>query len=530
MTRLQKTLPDATAVVLVLLSLAVPLAIVRGKSATFDEVSHLPAGHSYLTTGLVRLNPQHPPLVKELCALPLLSMRLRSVDRETLARADLPPSFEWQYGRAFLYGQDAERILLRGRVPAAAMSFGLAALVWAWSRARWGAWAGALAAALYALDPTITAHAPLVTTDVGCAFFSMLAVLALRNHLAAPSLPRLAVAGGALGLALGAKYSALVLLPVCLVFLATSRISSARRAGVPIARAAAGFLADAAVVTAVAGAVLWVIYLAPSDPLFYWRGLARVHADHDPGYWPYLMGDLRPGGWRSYLLVAALVKTPLPTLLVLLAALAAAAVRWRRLDRDDALLLAPAASYFAAYSLGADNLGVRYLIPCLPFLFVFAGRLAAGRPAVPARVALAGLVLWGAAESAAIAPDHLSYFNQIAGGARSGYRWLNDSNVDWGQGLPQLRSWLGESPRGAYAFCYFGSAPPAYYGLAESDCSGLLSSPDRPPSGTLILSAHWAALLNGLLRRSHGDGPGNWIVQGQPVAYVGHAYFVYELR
>src|SRR5262245_16215552 len=41
-------------------------------SPTFDEVSHLPAGASYLATGDFRMNPEHPPLVKELCALPLV--------------------------------------------------------------------------------------------------------------------------------------------------------------------------------------------------------------------------------------------------------------------------------------------------------------------------------------------------------------------------------------------------------------------------------------------------------------------------
>ena len=44
-------------------------------SATTDETAHLPSGYSYLETGDLRLNPQHPPLIKLLAALPLLALR-----------------------------------------------------------------------------------------------------------------------------------------------------------------------------------------------------------------------------------------------------------------------------------------------------------------------------------------------------------------------------------------------------------------------------------------------------------------------
>ena len=43
-------------------------------SATFDETAHLPAGYAYLKTGDLRLNPQHPPLIKMLAAVPLLAL------------------------------------------------------------------------------------------------------------------------------------------------------------------------------------------------------------------------------------------------------------------------------------------------------------------------------------------------------------------------------------------------------------------------------------------------------------------------
>ena len=45
-------------------------------AATFDEVAHIPAGYSYLTQKDYRLNPEHPPLIKDLSAIPLLFLKL----------------------------------------------------------------------------------------------------------------------------------------------------------------------------------------------------------------------------------------------------------------------------------------------------------------------------------------------------------------------------------------------------------------------------------------------------------------------
>src|SRR5438105_4136980 len=48
------------------------LSFAKSSSATFDETSHLPAGYSYWRWHDYRLNPEHPPLVKKLAAVPLL--------------------------------------------------------------------------------------------------------------------------------------------------------------------------------------------------------------------------------------------------------------------------------------------------------------------------------------------------------------------------------------------------------------------------------------------------------------------------
>ncbi len=504
-----------------------PVIIMRGKSATGDEVPHLAAGYSYLATGVIKLNAMHPPLIKELCALPLLLLGAKMpVDPVILRTGEFPLEYQWDFGRRFLFSQNADQLLFWGRVPAVLLSLGLAVLVMLWAGRLWGTAAGLLALALYAFDPTITAHAQFVTTDVGLAFFATLFLFLLRRYLAAPSWQRLLLSGVALGLALGAKFSALFLLPVVVLLLGAAAWLGREGDQRTSTRLLSG-AGTVGLLTGVAAVVLWALYFFPADPWFYFRGLQTVHQDHNPDYPSYLMGELRKGGWVYYLLVAWLVKTPLASLLLLIAATVAFFFGKRAQWLDEAFLVVPALAFFIGYSLTADNLGVRYLIPCFPFFFIFTARLA---PAIGSGrrwggVILALLLTWYPAEFAAIWPDHLSYFNQIAGGYRGGTEWLDDSNVDWGQGLIQLRQYLKDHAIQDYRLCYFGSADPGYYGIR-----GRLISHNFPTPGTLIYSAHCVARARARLTAAFGRGPENWLAYTAPKAIVGHAYYVYEIQ
>ncbi len=548
-TALRRDGPRVLRVFLLFAVFLMPVVIMRGKSATYDEVAHLPAGYSYLVTGIIKIGPTHPPLIKELCALPLLFLGAKiPVDPETLKRSVVPVEYQYTFGKTFLFSQDAERLLFWGRVPAVLLSLGLAGLVTCWAGRLWGAGAGLLALFLYAFDPTMIAHAQLVTTDVGLAFFATLSLYLLRRHLAAPSWQRLVLSGVALGLALGAKFSAVLLIPIVALLLgwAAWRGREDEREGEQIGRSAQNwrravidplsgknaytrllFAAGTVGLLAVlAYGVLWAIYLFPSDPLFYLDALQTVGRDYDPDYRSYLLGQLKKEGWTYYLLVAWLVKTPLPSILLLTAATGAFFFGKRVNWLDEAFLIVPALVFFIGYSLMARNVGVRYLIPCFPFFFIFASRLAStlGPMRRWGGVALALLLGWYLVESVGIWPDHLSYFNQIAGGARQGPEWLDDSNVDWGQGLIQLRQYLADHAIQDYRFHYFGSAEPTYYGLYGE----LLQSYSLAP-GTLILSAHHVARWHALLASAFDRRPENWILHTAPKAIVGHAYYVYEI-
>jgi hypothetical protein len=244
-------------------------------SATFDETSHVAAGVSYLETGDYRLNPEHPPLVKLIAALPLVLLHRTGGDYASLAWTGKPDSDaepvrshanQWVFGFDFLNGagRDPAKRLTPARCAVVALAVLLALVVYAWSRALFGLGPALFALILAVTCPTLLAHARLVTTDLPSALgFTATAWLVWR-WLEAPSWHRAACAGASLGAALLFKFSCMLLVPV-VVALAAVAVATKRLA---LKRALAGI----ALVGAMAFAVLWGGY-----------GF-RYAASPDPGY------------------------------------------------------------------------------------------------------------------------------------------------------------------------------------------------------------------------------------------------------
>ena len=112
------------------------------KSPTFDEPAHIGAGLSYWTMRDFRVNPQHPPLLKELGALPLVLSGARfpmtRADWDTVG--DPPPVFfQWQLGRDVIFGNNPDSVMFRARLPFILLAVLLGGLIFAWGRRLLGA-------------------------------------------------------------------------------------------------------------------------------------------------------------------------------------------------------------------------------------------------------------------------------------------------------------------------------------------------------------------------------------------------------
>jgi hypothetical protein len=526
-------------------------------SPTFDEPAHIGSGFSYLKTGEFKLNLQHPPLLKDIAAVPLLMGGIRWPVREVdwvESGPDPVPFMQWEVGSSVLYNNDPDRVMLLARAPFLILTVLLGAVIFAWGRALAGPFAALVALGLFVLDPVIVAHGVLVTTDTGFALFTVLTAWTLWRWMQHRTLGRLALCGAALGGALASKFTGLLLLPLALgLLLAAVRwipASVPRRpstivdpyAGEATTPRAVWCVYAFAALLVIAALVVWAAYLFRSPSLFF-TGLARVNADHDPNYWPYMGGTFQRQFW-TYYLVTYLLKEPLPSILLGVSGIVVLARGRGVTAMDRAFVLVPPAALFFFYTFLSHNLGFRYLIPALPFLHLAGGigaRSLWESGSTLKRGALGVLGAWLGFNAWGISPDPMTFFNEAAclttspskigrdAGSACGPLWLDDSNVDWGQGVKQLASWLhANAPGRRIGLAYFGTARPDIYGI-EFDRMGTDDLMRGLPMGLYAVSSHLWARTRGQLQARFGDGPQNWITRVEPKTVVGHAYYIYDI-
>lgn len=498
------------------------------KSTTYDEVVHLPAALAWVATGEDRLNPEQPPLVKWLAGLAAAS-RVEHLPLDGEAYQLRRP---WDFGGEVLYGSgnDAMALLRAGRLPIVGLSLVGGLVVFVWSRRRFGDVGGLFSLALYAGAPTVLAHARWVTMDAAVTTFGVMTLYGWwRATRGVPSWRWDLASGLALGLALTAKFSGVILLPAMAL---CDLAANGPRGGGPRGDWRVRALRWGRVLAA-ASAVVLLVYADWSDPLRYVRDMSQIYTHRNPDYLHYLAGDFSSRGWPHYFVVALAIKTALPGLAAMLGAVVLAVVRAasrRRSWRDDLYLWLPALLWVAVVSLYAANRGVRYLLPIYPLLFVLAGGLAARLAAQRPPWGKALVALWALAqlsEAGKAHPDYLPYFNQLAGGERGGVHWLDDSNLDWGQDLYRLPGWLEERGLERVRLLYFGTGDPDYFGVPRDDfpVDDWAISP-RP--GAYVVSAGY--LVRGLSQARDREWRSDWLRRFEPVDVLGGTLYLYRFE
>ncbi len=230
-------------------------------SQTVDEGAHLYAGYQYWKVGDYGLNSEHPPLLKFIAAIPLLPMQLQQPHPPTTFSSKAE---EYIGGTQLLYGNDADRILLRARMSASVLSFFLAACIFAAGYEMFGAMTALLALLLCVFEPNLLAHGAQVTTDMAAASTIFAAVYALYRYVKKPTIGRMLVLGLALGVAAIAKFSAAALLPILVAcLLAETLRERLQKADSPERPPLATFLRRSLGCLAallVAWAVIWGVY------------------------------------------------------------------------------------------------------------------------------------------------------------------------------------------------------------------------------------------------------------------------------
>jgi hypothetical protein len=527
---MQKRLPwrFIVAVLLLWAFFAQSVASMVVHSPTVDEQAHLMRGYVYLKLGSPIFKIGHPILADTLSALPLWALTDLKIPADEVAFREN----DWgNYSDRFVWqmGNNVDLVFFLSRLVMVALGMLFGALVYRWAGQLWQSWAGLVALTLFVFDPTIVAHSQLVTHDVSVSLFYFAATYCLWRYLETNRARDLALTGVTLGLALGSKFSALLLIPIFVgivgmwPFLHGELLNRWRW----LARHAFSLLA----IFAIGALALWALYrfdlhplpgqsLPVPAPAFFEDLLWEVKYFGLSRYF-FLFGEHSASGWWYYLPVAFAIKSPLPAMLLIGAALIGLLVR-RANGRRLVVLLLPASAYLTSTLVSPLDIGYRYFIPVLPFLYVLAGRLAAS-----------------AQKRLRLFPDHLAYFNVLAGGPDNGWRYLVDSNIDWGQSLPALRDIVQQDHLGRIKLSYFGSAYPSYYGLDFEPLPTADLTPERGNLSTLSFYPHdpapgiyaiSATNLQGASLEPDKWDTYAWFRDKTPFAKAGYSIFLYRVK
>ncbi|HET8826485.1 MAG TPA: glycosyltransferase family 39 protein, partial [Terriglobales bacterium] len=377
---------------------------VRQESLTWDEGDHIFAGYMSLKHHDFGLNPEHPPLVKMVAAIPLQSMNLR----EPQLQNRYFKTEAYLSGRDLIFQNDFNRITFRARMFASIFALMTALLAFLTAREMFGNGAGFMALLLIVFEPNFLAHGGLVTTDTGAACCLLASIYAFYRYVKAPSWGRVAVLGLAAGVFCITKHSA-VLLPPMLILLAITELPRRRQLRDEtrlrqVVRFAGAFVAAGIL----AVAIMWAGYgfrysarpagqqinpplestlgnLSPMEGkavtmMAHWKllpeswlfGLADVRSVAN--VWPsYIFGKVYAHGVWFYFPLAFVIKATLTTLIFLPLIIYAIATRKLRGWREILFLTVPPALYLAVSMTSKLNIGVRHILLVFIFVLVLAG-------------------------------------------------------------------------------------------------------------------------------------------------------------
>jgi hypothetical protein len=547
---------------------------VSQESLSWDEGDHIYAGYMSWKHDF-GLNPEHPPLVKAVAAIPLLSMNLTEPplhDRYFKTEAYLN-------GRDLIFNNNFYQIIFRARLMASIFAVLLALVVFFAVREMFGLGAAFIALVLVVFEPNLLAHGAMVTTDTGIACFLIATIYAFYRYIKKPSLWRVAVLGIAAGLAAVAKHSAILLLPM-VGLLAIGEIirrrnfTAAPEAGSSETRGRQALRLGLAMVAATAIAVvfMWAIYgfryqarpagrqmnpplaeavkgVSPFEgkvitafanrrllPESWLYGLADVRAVAN--IWPsYMFGKVYAHGVWFYFPVILLMKPTLGLLLLLLLTAVAIAMGKFRCWREILYLSIPPLIYLLVSMQSMLNIGARHVL----LVFMFGCMLTAGGAWSLIRAdrrwayVVVPLILFHVLSSAMAFPtSYMAYSNELWGGPSATYKYVTDSSTDWGQQLIGTKKYLDQRGVKECWFAYF--VQPAIefqsYGIPckpiPTPDSGFFGEQiDVPPTitGPVLISA---SDLTGYEYGSNVLNPYREFQKLRPTAVIERGVFVFD--
>lgn len=500
------------------------------KSITCDETVHIPAGYFYVKKGDFFINYEHPPFSKTLSGIFLLTKKIFFPEDLYKQLRDN----EWDFGKAFFYlnRENVDNIVFSARFPMILLSILLGFFIYLWSKELYGFFAGIFSLFLFSFCPNFLGHSCLVTTDVPFTTFFIIFLYFLSKFFQTDDKKYLIFSGIFFGLSIGTKFTGIVIIPfIILIFLILETKASFKN---KFKFLLPYFLVSFILIPFLILLFTYRIYGFGNFLL----GLKQIIFETtERGHKSFLNGRFSNYGWRYYFIFAFLYKTSIPVIIFFIISI----LIQRKIEKKEIYLIFPAIIYFVFSSLSKKQIGIRYILPFYALIYIYCGRIIFYQEKIRInqnfkKIVFYLLIFWYIFSSFRIHPHYLAYFNEIIGGPDNGWRYLIDSNIDWGQDLKELKKYLKKEGDPEIMFNYFGSIFPETYGIIyEPFFSPLLlmaNLPDQyyhinspfPSKEYLVISVN---CLQGLMYEDINIF--SWLKEIKPKAKIGYSMFVYDI-
>lgn len=565
---------------------------VKDDSLTRDERWHLTAGYSYLTQKDMRLNPIHPPLVKDLAAFPLLFIKNikfpSEIDVWQKSSYYLPFDYELSaFANYFLFktSNPVDKMVFWGRIPIILILILLGFFIFKFSKEFFNKRSALLALFLFSFSPTFLAHGRLITTDVAAAFGVVFATYYFIKFLQHPSLKNIIISGVSLGIAQLLKFSIILLIPFFIMMSFFWCMVNSKEYKNILKRVLLIFL--------ISFMVVWLVYFyhtlnypkekqlehtkiildlmslgnGPISKIFQWEintpllkplaqyqlGVLMAMGRITTGSNIYFLGKIVPYD-RTYFPFVYLIKEPLPFhILTIIAVVFLIYLIWKNLYFKKIIPQNWAKNHFIEISMlmfiflywlmainSNLNIGIRHLLPVFPFTFILVSKaiilfLKDKFLQKTKFFIFSALLIWQVLSVISIYPHFLSYFNEIVGGPDKAYLFVGDSNLDWGQDLKRLKAWVEKNKIEKIYIDYFGGADVKYYFGDKYIPWNYAKDPKTIEKGSyLAVSAtkfqKGIGEPSSMIETDFPTGYYLWLKDQQLVKKIGYSIFVFKIN
>lgn len=506
--------------------------LAKNQSLTTDEKVHAPAGFSYWKFDNYYLNPEHPPLAKLLVGLPVYLARPYFPATDQLFNVASRFYYDsWsetrQWGEKFFYSttNNVENIIFHARAVNIVLAVCLIIFLVFWGYQIGGLKAATLVAILASFTPLILGHGSLANTDLLITLNVALLSYFWWRYLGEKSWLWFFASAFTFGLCAVTKFSFVALIPflfftslIVAIKEKSIKFWSALLKGLILAVVSwfvimafygfsfetappfEGFMQKGIMLNALAINVM-KLFGKFMVPVWYFKGLFMVLGGAIGGRSAYLLGDFNGIGWWYYFPITIVLKTPISFLVLLIWSLAKIKEFFKKDFALQAVLVGGASIYLLVAMASKTNLGQRHIMPIYPLLIIFISQLVLTVKVKWQSAVLSILVLGNVISVAASYKNQIGYFNEFVG-QKDGYKYLLDSNYDWGQGLTSIRDYLKNRTFGERVYVEYEWSSPGeqeYYGILNEDLKTFDANRDSiiiiSPGAYMDLQRSWVRNL-----------------------------------